>query len=179
MNKIYPKLKQSKNEKKQELKPWISKEILKDMKKEQKMNKKHIKFGIPDSEEHKKLKQFRNQINRRKKEAERKYFAEKSDKIDSQRKAWDLINEANKVPKRKHTIPESIEITDSNTHEISKTSSKPLIANKMNDYFASIASKLASELPSPTTDFKSYLPNPNPNDISLDHIEAKVGLLYI
>ena len=136
------------------LKPWISNDLLNLIKEKNKLFSKYCKKPITFGEQYRTV---RNNLNNLLQQAESNYYKNLiQSNISDSKKTWQTLNEIlNRSPKNSNANINEIFYDD-------KTIKNPKeIAEAFNDYFTKAPKKIAESLPTPTVDFRSYMPNIN------------------
>ena len=157
-------IKITKSKIKQNLKPWINKDILKLIKTKDKIHAKYIKESNQAHKQalHNEYKSKKNQITQlircSKRDYYNKFFQENNNNI---KKLWQGINQIINKTKGNGASPVCIEIdVDGNT----KTVTEPKeIANEFNKHYSTVAEKILQKRKYPgNKTFHQYLSKPNP-----------------
>ena len=131
--------------------PWITKGLLKSSKKKQRLYEKFLKKRNVKNEN--KYKTYKNIFNSLKIKAKKAYYSKKL--VNSAlniKQQWSVINELMGKNKQKTTnMPQRLIIDDKLETDASK------IAENFNNFFVTVGSNLASNLPCSSKDFNSYI----------------------
>ena len=130
-------------------KPWMTTALLKSSKKKEQLYLKYIKN--PNEINRSKFVTYRNKFKTIRLKAERYYYATEFNKCNNDlKKTWSLIRTITNTGQRDKAI-ESIKLDGT------KIVDAEIIANKLNNYFVSIAQVLADKIPNSVESFNKYL----------------------
>ena len=174
IDKHIPFRKVTKKEYKQRFKPWITNEILKKMKQRDKLFKIYTRLKNHNrrNDLHMQYKQLRNNILEMtrisKKEFYKNYFENNNRNL---RKVWQGIREIINVKSKHSDLPTCI------SSDNSFISCPKQISNEFNEYFSNIAANTLKGrkfkgYEKGYGDFRSYMPTPEPDSITLHTVTA-------
>ena len=141
------------------------------MTKRDRLKKQAVQTGNP--EQWNKFKKQRNKINNEIKKAKANYFQSQVEtNAGNPRAIWSTINQ---ITHRKCTDNSSINELKVNDVSVTKPSD---LCEVLNDYFTSIGSTLASDLPEAESDFNSFI-TPSNTIFKLEHTSADIVSKYL
>ena len=166
----FPFTEKRKNRKKFAQNPWMSNELLSMRRKKDKLFKKRIKFpNAANIEEWRVLNRlYQNKLRKAKKDYYHSKFLELSNDI---KKTWTLLNSIINGKKHKESLP-NIFYDDIKSYTGAKS-----IADGFNDFFSSIGSKIAENIPNCESNFKDFLGEKKTTKFNFG-IVTKKNLMY-
>lgn len=169
-NESFPFSNRRKNRKKHPQNPWMTQELLSIRRQKDKLFKKRIKCpnetNFNDWRDLNRL--YQNKLRKAKKDYYHNKFLELSNDI---KKTWTLINSVINGRKHKESLP-NIFYDDIKSYSGAKS-----IADGFNDFFSSIGSKIAENIPNSESNFHSFLGEKNNTNFNFG-IVTKKNLLY-
>lgn len=139
-NQCFPSSAPSKKHTRNLNKPWFTTELQKLLRKKNKLFKKYISNSIPST--HDSYKSYRNKYNHSIRSAKKKYFSEEFKKcLNDSKTTWKVINQLLQRERATYVLP-SVLSEGKNSFNNSED-----IAQKFNNFFVNIGSKLANKIP--------------------------------
>ena len=170
LDKHAPLKKTTKREKKEKIKPWVTKGIIKSIKVRGKLYKEFIRSKIPQEREYKysAFKKYRNKLIGLLKISRQSHYQNYFNEKKNSRALWQGINEIIYSKKAYKTNSPSSLLVDNKT-----ITNIPQMTEHFNQYFTSIGKNLQKRIPPTKRQFSDYLKDSNQNSFFIQPTTAE------